>query len=331
MSTSSGVLGEDIISFGNLGDVSPQRSIFGCENMETGDLYSQHADGIMGLGRGDPSIVDQLVDKGVISDSFSLCYGGMDTGGGAMVLGGISPPSGMVYAYSDPARSPYYNIKLRGLHVAGKRLPLSPSVFDGRLGTILDSGTTYAFLPEPAFLAFKEAIMKELHDVKLINGPDPGYNDICFSSTGSDDGSQLLKTFPTVEMVFGKGQKLSLTPENYLFPHSLVTGAYCLGIFQNGKDPTTLLGGIIFRNTLVMYDREHNAIGFWKTNCSNLWGTLDASSGNMSPSSASNHISPGSGDVASGSVDVEGRFISLQLIALGIILFLLRSHYVFGV
>lgn len=105
MSTSSGVLGEDIISFGNLSALAPQRAVFGCENMETGDLYSQHADGIMGLGRGDLSIVDHLVDKGVINDSFSLCYGGMGIGGGAMVLGGISPPSNMVFSQSDPVRS----------------------------------------------------------------------------------------------------------------------------------------------------------------------------------------------------------------------------------
>lgn len=105
MSSSSGVLGEDIVSFGNQSDLQPQRAVFGCENRETGDLYSQHADGIMGLGRGDLSIVDQLVDGGVISDSFSLCYGGMDVGGGAMVLGGISPPEEMVYSHSDPVRS----------------------------------------------------------------------------------------------------------------------------------------------------------------------------------------------------------------------------------
>lgn len=104
MSTSSGVLSDDLLSFGNQSELAPQRAIFGCENMETGDLYSQHADGIMGLGRGDLSVVDQLVDKGVISDSFSLCYGGMDIGGGAMVLGGISPPSGMVFANSDAVR-----------------------------------------------------------------------------------------------------------------------------------------------------------------------------------------------------------------------------------
>ncbi|XP_027107629.2 aspartic proteinase 36-like [Coffea arabica] len=276
MSSSSGILGEDIVSFGNLSELSPQRAVFGCENMETGDLYSQHADGIMGLGRGDLSIVDQLVGKGVISDSFSLCYGGMDVGGGAMVLGGISPPADMVYTRSDPERSPYYNIELKEIHVAGKALRLERQVFDRKHGTVLDSGTTYAYLPEEAFKAFKAAIMKEVPSLKQIQGPDPNYKDTCFSGAGSD-ASQLSKTFPAVEMVFGNGQKLSLTPENYLFRHSKVRGAYCLGIFQNGKDPTTLLGGIIVRNTLVTYDREHEKIGFWKTNCSHLWERLHIS------------------------------------------------------
>jgi hypothetical protein len=30
---------------------------------------------------------------------------------------------------------------------------------------------------------------------------------------------------------------------NFEMKHSKVEGAYCLGVFQNGKDPTTLLGG----------------------------------------------------------------------------------------
>ncbi|KAM1073766.1 hypothetical protein TB2_018415 [Malus domestica] len=276
MSSSSGVLGEDLISFGNQSELPPQRAVFGCENFETGDLYSQPADGIMGLGRGDLSVVDQLVDKSVISDSFSLCYGGMDIGGGAMVLGGFSAPSDMVFTHSNPVRSPYYNIDLKEMHVAGKRLPLNPNVFDGKHGTVLDSGTTYAYLPEAAFLAFKDAIMKELNSLEQIRGPDPNYKDICFSTAGSDI-SYPSDTFPAVDMVFGNGQKLTLSPENYLFRHSKVPGAYCLGIFKNGKDPTTLLGGIVVRNTLVTYDREHSKIGFWKTNCSELWERLNES------------------------------------------------------
>jgi len=37
-------------------------------------------------------------------------------------------------------------------------LPLNPTVFDGKHGTILDSGTTYAYLPEAAFVSFKDAV-----------------------------------------------------------------------------------------------------------------------------------------------------------------------------
>lgn len=184
---------------------------------------------------------------------------------------------------------------MKELHVAGKRLPLNPSVFDGKHGTVLDSGTTYAYLPEAAFEAFKHAILKELEGVHMIKGPDPSYNDICFSGAGSDV-SQLSKTFPSVDMVFGKGQKLSLSPENYLFRHSRVTGAYCLGIFQNGKDPTTLLGGIIVRNTFVMYDREHEKIGFWKTNCSDIWEKLHISEN--APENAPPQASPPSDGIS---------------------------------
>lgn len=102
LSSSKGVLGKDKISFGNESQLLPQRLVFGCENVETGSLYSQQADGIVGLGRGQHSIVDQLVEKSAISNSFSLCYGGIDTTGGAMVLGKIPPPPDMVFVRSDP-------------------------------------------------------------------------------------------------------------------------------------------------------------------------------------------------------------------------------------
>ncbi|KAG8099479.1 hypothetical protein GUJ93_ZPchr0013g35632 [Zizania palustris] len=294
MSSSSGVLGEDIVSFGKESELKPQLAVFGCENTETGDLFSQHADGIMGLGRGQLSIMDQLVDKSAISDSFSLCYGGMDVGGGTMVLGGMPAPPDMVFSHSDPVRSPYYNIELKELHVAGKALRLDSKIFDSNHGTVLDSGTTYAYLPEQAFVAFKDAVTNKVHSLKKIRGPDPNYKDICFAGAGRNV-SQLSLVFPDVDMLFGNGQKLSLSPENYLFRHSKVEGAYCLGVFQNGKDTTTLLGGIIVRNTLVTYDRHNEKIGFWKTNCSELWERLNITE---APSPAPSSNSGSEGDMA---------------------------------
>lgn len=40
----------------------------------------------------------------------------------------------------------------------GIRLELESSVFNGKFGTVLDSGTTYAYLPDPAFEAFRDAV-----------------------------------------------------------------------------------------------------------------------------------------------------------------------------
>ncbi|XP_013603660.1 PREDICTED: aspartic proteinase nepenthesin-2-like isoform X2 [Brassica oleracea var. oleracea] len=269
-SSSKGVLGEDLISFGNESELTPHRAVFGCENVETGDLYSQRADGIIGLGQGDLSLVDQLVDKGLISNSFALCYGGMDLGGGSMVLGGFAYPSDMMFTDSDPDRSPYYNIDLTGIRVAGKDLLLDSRAFDGEHGVVLDSGTTYAYLPDAAFSAFEEALMREASPLKKIDGPDPNFKDTCFHVAPSNDAAGLSTIFPSVEMVFKSGQSWLLSPENYLFRHSKVHGAYCLGVFPNGKDHTTLLGGIVVRNTLVVYDRENSKVGFWRTNCSEL-------------------------------------------------------------
>lgn len=46
---------------------------------------------------------------------------------------------------------------------------------------------------------------------------------------------------------------------------------------QYFSDNSFVCVGIVVRNTLVMYDREHTKIGFWKTNCSELWERLHVS------------------------------------------------------
>lgn len=44
------------------------------------------------------------------------------------------------------------------MHVAGKSLKLNPKVFNEKHGTVLDSGTTYAYFPKQAFNAIKDAV-----------------------------------------------------------------------------------------------------------------------------------------------------------------------------
>jgi hypothetical protein len=50
-------------------------------------------------------------------------------------------------------------------------------------------------------------------------------------------------------------------PPSPLSPLSQVTGAFCLGVFDNGN-AGTLLGGLTFRDTLVVYDVGESRVGF---------------------------------------------------------------------
>ncbi|CAI7923324.1 unnamed protein product [Closterium sp. NIES-53] len=311
-SSSSGLIVSDVVTFGNASTLPPARILFGCELAETGDIYTQKADGIMGMGRGELGIVSQLsVGAGkVMDEQFSLCYGGSEGGGGAMIMGVIQPPAGMKFTPMDMrSGGTYYNVILNAITVAGKPLPLDMSVFRSGYGVVMDSGTTFSYLPRKAFEAFKAAVSPGT----LLKWVEMGCNVVVRSITVGvritvgygvvmDSGTtfsylprkafeafkaavsarsgllverwkELSNYFPTVSLTFDGDLVYELTPENYLFRHVKVPGSYCLGLFKN-NDRGTLIGGIIMRNTLVTYDRVNSRIGMLKTNCRNLFQEL---------------------------------------------------------
>jgi hypothetical protein len=78
-----------------------------------------------------------------------------------------------------------------------------------------------------------------------VAGPDPKYPDVCFSGAG-ENLADVAQHFPAVSFEMGGWQggiwSLELAPENFMFKHSDVAGAYCLGIFEN-QDAGSLIGG----------------------------------------------------------------------------------------
>lgn len=48
---------------------------FGCDNMETGEIYRQKADGITGLADDPLSIITQLSEAEAIESEFTICFG----------------------------------------------------------------------------------------------------------------------------------------------------------------------------------------------------------------------------------------------------------------
>lgn len=55
----------------------------------------------------------------IVADSYSLCYGEMDVGGGAMVLGGVSPPNDMSFCPFKRDLQVCFNLSLPALRITG--------------------------------------------------------------------------------------------------------------------------------------------------------------------------------------------------------------------
>ena len=272
-SSSTGVLLEDVLA---LHDGGPGvRVAFGCETRETGEIYNQRADGLFGLGRSDDSLIQQLVKSGSIDNQFSLCFGLVE-GDGVLLLGESPALKDVSLTYTPLVESPtngnYYTVNMESIRVAGDTLDILPSTFQVGYSTVLDSGTTFTYIPTEAFSRFAETVSSYAiaRGLFSVPGPDPQYEDICFGGAPEhSDITGLRKVFPPVQFVFKDGVVLDLNPLNYLFVHTFESGKYCLGVFDNG-DAGVLLGGITFRNVLVQYDLEKKRVGFGEASCKEL-------------------------------------------------------------
>jgi hypothetical protein len=276
------------------------RLVFGCATHETGSIHAQPAAGIAGLGAADAGLVDQLAAAGAIAGpAFSLCLQpppddgdgskarrGGGAGGGALVLGpGLPPgaeavPGTVTTPLVSKGDTSFYIVRLAGLAFGGLDAPplemaasaggesLAPTaVLNGGAGVVLDSGTTFTYLPTPAYVAAVAAADGAAAAAGLdrVPGADPAFEDVCWGGGSSFASSAaVIAAFPNLTLAFDGGRTdpapLTLPPRSFLFPHPSKKRAACLGLFDNKADGT-ILGGITFLDTLVQIDRMTTAGG----------------------------------------------------------------------
>ncbi|XP_076947025.1 aspartic proteinase 36-like [Bidens hawaiensis] len=266
---------------------------FGCRTYQTGSLTKpdKAIDGIFGFGQQRLSVVSQLSSHGITPKVFSHCLKGDGTGGGKLVLGEILDPA-MVYSPLVPSQ-PHYNLDLQSIAVNGQMLPIDPTVFatsDNR-GTIVDSGTTLTYLVAEAFEPFVNAITAA---VSQLATPVISKDTQCYLVTSS-----INEIFLDVSLNFAGGAAMILKPENYLVHGDPVDGGtpWCIG-FQKVQNSVSILGDLVLKDKIFVYDLSKKRIGWTDYDCSNdvnvsITSSTDESryAGELSESGSSRTIS----------------------------------------
>ncbi|KAI7743367.1 hypothetical protein M8C21_003550 [Ambrosia artemisiifolia] len=236
--------------------------VFGCSTSQTGDLTKSDraVEGIFGFGQNGLSIVSQLSSQGIAPDSFSHCLVGSGSGGGILVIGQILDPN-MVFTPLVQSQ-PHYNVNLQSISVNGQTLPIDPSTFeisDNQGGTIIDSGTTLAYLAEAAYTPFVDAVTY----------------DVIFS---------VSSIFPTVSLNFAGGAIMRLRPQDYLLQQNSVNGAevWCIGFQTISNQGITILGDLVLKDKAIVYDLGGQRIGWSDYDCSSSVNVSSTSRGGRS-------------------------------------------------
>lgn len=239
--------------------------VFGCSNSQSGDLTKSDraVDGIFGFGQHALSVISQLSSAGVAPKVFSHCLKGSDNGGGILVLGEIVEP-GIVYTPLVQSQ-PHYNLNLESISVNGKPLSIDSSVFatSNTQGTIVDSGTTLAYLADQAYDTFVNAIIASASSTLVKSVVAKGNQ--CFVTSSSVDDA-----FPPVSLNFSGGAIMMLKPEDYLIQQGSIDNAiiWCIGWQKNDGQGITILGDLVLKDKIVVYDLANQRIGWTSYDCS---------------------------------------------------------------
>ncbi|KAM5569883.1 hypothetical protein ABKV19_017079 [Rosa sericea] len=215
--STAGYFVKDIVLYDQVSDDLKTSSsngsvIFGCGATQSGDIGSsgeEALDGIIGFGKSNSSIISQLASSGKVKKMFAHCLDGKN-GGGIFAIGRVVQPK--VNMTPLVPNQPHYNVNMKAVQVGHAFLNISTDVFEAgdRKGTIIDSGTTLAYLPDVVYEPLVSKIFSQQPDLKnhTLRGE---YT--CFKYSGSvDDG------FPAVTFYFENSLSLKVYPHDYLFP-----------------------------------------------------------------------------------------------------------------
>ncbi|XP_022638757.1 aspartic proteinase CDR1-like [Vigna radiata var. radiata] len=239
------------------------RTAIGCGHNNSMHFKGKNS-GIVGLGRGRVSLINQLGSS--VGWKFSYCLvpetlpsnasSRLHFGDAAVVQGHgtVSTP-----LFSKPQQVFYY-LRLEGFSVGRHRREFGSSLsrFGGEGNIVIDSGTTLTLLPYDVYRWLESAVS---HAVKLKPVEDPNHVlGLCYRGT-------LYKLDIPVITAHFRGANVLLHPMNTFV--EVADKVWCLA-FQPTQNGAAVFGNLAQQNLLVGYDLKKNTVSFKQTDCTKM-------------------------------------------------------------
>lgn len=249
--------------------VKHNKLAFGCGFNLSGPSVSgpsfNGAHGVIGLGRGPISLPSQLGPR--FGNKFSYCL--MDYT--------LSPPPTSFLLFGNnlavkknytpllvnPLSPTFYYIGIKSVYIEGVKLPTSPSTWAidsfGNGGTIVDSGTTLTFLPDPVY----SRILKVVKKLVALPSPDettPGF-DFCINVSSV---SRLI--LPKLSFKLVGNSVFSPPPSNYFI--DTAEDVKCMALQPVGLPSSfSVIGNLMQQGFLFEFDSDRLRLGFSRRGC----------------------------------------------------------------
>ncbi|XP_072993750.1 aspartyl protease family protein 1-like [Typha latifolia] len=273
--SSSGILVEDVLYLTTetaSPEVVPASVVFGCGSVQTGAFLDDVApNGLFGLGLNNISIPSILSSQGLISNSFSMCFGTDDYG--RINFGDKGSTDQSETPFNVDKKNPFYAISMTGLIVDKKSFTTGFNAF-------VDSGTSITLLADPIYTQLATSFTAQVKEMPLPFPLDPALPfNYCYALLPNQDSIYI----PGISVVTESGSLFNVTdPIVPLVNQKGNLFGYCLAVIKSSN--VNIIGRNFLTGLRVVFDREKLVLGWKEFDC---YGTANSGNGNSSSPPAS--------------------------------------------
>ncbi|XP_061376415.1 aspartyl protease family protein 1-like [Gastrolobium bilobum] len=279
--SSAGFLIEDVLHLITDDDQAKDSDIqitIGCGQVQTGLFLNGAApNGLIGLGMDDISVPSVLAKQGLISNSFSMCFG--SDGSGRITFGDSGSLDQGKTPFNLGALHPTYNITITQIIVGG-------NVADLEFDAIFDSGTSFTYLSDPAYTQiaekFNSLIKANRHSSQPSDSNIPF--EYCYDIISSNQTIEV-----PLNLTMKGGDDYYVMDPTVLVSSAVEGNLTCLGIQKS--DNINIIGQNFMTGYNIVFDRDNMNLGWKESNCyADVVSNKPSRSPAVSPASAVNPV-----------------------------------------